>query len=61
MRAIKDAMHDAGVVGLAAARSLAMKGKEVVVLEAADAVGTETSSRNSEVIHSGLCLLLLDP
>lgn len=30
-----------------------MRGKEVVVLEAADAIGTETSSRNSEVIHSG--------
>lgn len=44
----------AGVVGLAIARRLAMDGREVVVLEAADAIGTETSSRNSEVIHAGI-------
>ena len=43
-----------GVVGLAAARALALAGREVVVLEAAGAIGTETSSRNSEVIHAGL-------
>ena len=44
----------AGVVGLACARALALAGREVVVLEAADAIGTETSSRNSEVIHAGI-------
>ncbi|RQH03706.1 NAD(P)/FAD-dependent oxidoreductase [Paraburkholderia dinghuensis] len=44
----------AGVVGLAAARALAAKGREVIVLEAAEAIGTGTSSRNSEVIHAGL-------
>jgi L-2-hydroxyglutarate oxidase LhgO len=44
----------AGVVGLAAARALAMAGREVVLLEAAAAIGTGTSSRNSEVIHAGL-------
>ena len=44
----------AGVVGLAVARQLALAGREVIVLEAADAVGTETSSRNSEVIHAGI-------
>jgi len=44
----------AGVVGLAVARHLAMAGREVIVLEAADAIGTETSSRNSEVIHAGI-------
>lgn len=44
----------AGVVGLAVARKLALQGKEVVVLESADAIGTETSSRNSEVIHAGI-------
>lgn len=44
----------AGVVGLAIARSLARSGREVIVLEAADAFGTETSSRNSEVIHAGI-------
>ena len=44
----------AGVVGLAVARALALSGREVVVLEAADAIGTGTSSRNSEVIHAGI-------
>lgn len=44
----------AGVVGLAVARRLALGGRDVVVLEAADAIGTETSSRNSEVIHAGI-------
>jgi L-2-hydroxyglutarate oxidase LhgO len=44
----------AGVVGLAVARALALQGKEVMVLEAADAIGTGTSSRNSEVIHAGI-------
>jgi L-2-hydroxyglutarate oxidase LhgO len=44
----------AGAVGLAVARALARAGREVVVLEAADAIGTETSSRNSEVVHAGI-------
>ncbi|MCG5242079.1 NAD(P)/FAD-dependent oxidoreductase [Azospirillum doebereinerae] len=44
----------AGVVGLAVARRLAQAGREVIVLEAADAIGTGTSSRNSEVIHAGI-------
>jgi len=44
----------AGVVGLACARELAMAGHEVIVLERADNIGTETSSRNSEVIHAGI-------
>jgi L-2-hydroxyglutarate oxidase LhgO len=44
----------AGVVGLAVARALALAGREVVVLEAADAIGTATSARNSEVVHAGL-------
>ncbi len=44
----------AGVVGLAVARALALAGREVIVLEAADGIGTETSSRNSEVIHAGI-------
>ncbi|MBT2321389.1 NAD(P)/FAD-dependent oxidoreductase [Variovorax paradoxus] len=43
-----------GVVGLAAARALALKGREVIVLEAEGAIGTGTSSRNSEVIHAGI-------
>jgi L-2-hydroxyglutarate oxidase LhgO len=44
----------AGAVGLAVARALALAGREVVVLEAEDAIGTHTSSRNSEVIHAGI-------
>ena len=44
----------AGVVGLAVARALAQDGREVLLLEAAEAIGTETSSRNSEVIHAGI-------
>ena len=48
-----DCAVGAGVVGLAVARALAMAGREVVVLEAAGAIGTGTSSRNSEVIHAG--------
>src|SRR5262245_62331106 len=44
----------AGVAGLAIARALAMSGREVMVLEAADAFGTGTSARNSEVIHAGI-------
>ncbi len=44
----------AGVIGLAAARALAMRGLETIVVDAAGAIGTETSSRNSEVIHAGL-------
>jgi L-2-hydroxyglutarate oxidase LhgO len=44
----------AGVVGLACARALARRGVETVILEANAAIGMETSSRNSEVIHAGL-------
>ena len=44
----------AGVVGLACARALALTGRSVIVLESADSIGSETSSRNSEVIHSGI-------
>lgn len=44
----------AGVVGLAAGRAAAQAGHDVVVAEAANAIGTGTSSRNSEVIHAGL-------
>jgi L-2-hydroxyglutarate oxidase LhgO len=44
----------AGVVGLAIARAAAIAGHEVILAEAADAIGTGTSSRNSEVIHAGL-------
>lgn len=44
----------AGIVGLAVARRLALAGREVVIVEKADRIGSETSSRNSEVIHAGI-------
>lgn len=44
----------AGVVGLAVARSLALAGRDVVVVEKNARIGEETSSRNSEVIHAGI-------
>jgi L-2-hydroxyglutarate oxidase LhgO len=54
MEKVESVVIGAGVVGLAVARALAMAGREVVVLEAEDAIGTHTSSRNSEVIHAGI-------
>lgn len=48
------AVIGAGVVGLAIARALALQGHEVMVLETASLVGSEISSRNSEVIHAGI-------
>ncbi|CAE6076478.1 unnamed protein product [Arabidopsis arenosa] len=44
----------AGVVGLAVARELSRRGREVLILEAASSFGTVTSSRNSEVVHAGI-------
>ncbi|WP_017233650.1 NAD(P)/FAD-dependent oxidoreductase [Pandoraea sp. B-6] len=44
----------AGIVGLAVARAMAMAGREVIILESERAIGTGTSSRNSEVIHGGI-------
>jgi L-2-hydroxyglutarate oxidase LhgO len=44
----------AGVIGLAVARALARAGREVIVVEAEGAIGSGTSSRNSEVIHAGI-------
>jgi len=44
----------AGVVGLAVAARLAPRYPELVVLERRGRHGTETSSRNSEVIHAGM-------
>jgi L-2-hydroxyglutarate oxidase LhgO len=44
----------AGVIGLAIARAIAQSKREVLILEAEDAVGTATSSRNSGIIHAGI-------
>lgn len=44
----------AGVVGLAVARAMALGGRDVWVLEAKSAIGTQTSARNSEVVHAGI-------
>lgn len=44
----------AGVVGLAVARALALRGRAVWVLEREAGIGMGTSSRNSEVIHAGI-------
>ena len=54
METVETAVVGAGAVGLAVARALALSGREVVVLEALETFGTETSSRNSEVIHAGI-------
>jgi L-2-hydroxyglutarate oxidase LhgO len=54
MDAVECVVIGAGAVGLAVARALALQGREVVILEAEDAIGTHTSSRNSEVIHAGI-------
>jgi L-2-hydroxyglutarate oxidase LhgO len=51
---IETVVVGAGVVGLAIARALALGGREVLLLERHDRVGTETSARSSEVIHAGL-------
>ena len=44
----------AGAVGLAVARELQSRGREVVLVEKESRFGTETSARNSEVIHAGI-------
>lgn len=44
----------AGIVGIAIARELSIRGRDVLVLDSAATFGTGTSSRNSEVIHAGI-------
>ena len=43
-----------GAVGLAVARAFAILGRETLILEAHAQFGTQTSSRNSEVVHAGI-------
>jgi L-2-hydroxyglutarate oxidase LhgO len=54
MERVEAVVVGAGVIGLAVARRLALGGVETIVLEKEGAIGTETSSRNSEVIHAGI-------
>jgi L-2-hydroxyglutarate oxidase LhgO len=54
MESVAAAVIGAGVIGLACARALARRGVETVILEAKNTFGSETSARNSEVIHAGL-------
>lgn len=54
MDSIECVVIGAGVVGLAIARELALAGREVLIIEKAEAFGTQTSSRSSEVIHAGI-------
>jgi (S)-2-hydroxyglutarate dehydrogenase len=43
-----------GIVGLATARTLAMRGMRVIVLEREPALGAHQTSHNSGVIHAGI-------
>lgn len=43
-----------GVIGVALARALSLRGRQVTLLEAEPRLGLHTSSRNSEVIHAGI-------
>ncbi|HUI62865.1 MAG TPA: NAD(P)/FAD-dependent oxidoreductase [Steroidobacteraceae bacterium] len=54
MESIDTVVIGAGVVGLAVARAMAQRGHDTLILEAAERFGSETSSRNSEVIHAGI-------
>ncbi len=51
---VENIVIGAGVIGLAIARELAVCGRDVIILERASHFGSETSSRNSEVIHAGI-------
>lgn len=48
------AIIGAGIIGLAIANEIGSKNQEVIVLEKHETFGQESSSRNSEVIHSGI-------
>lgn len=54
METVDTIVVGAGVVGLAIARALTLAGREVIVLESEGHFGSQTSSRNSEVIHAGI-------
>ncbi|MDP1895812.1 MAG: FAD-dependent oxidoreductase, partial [Hydrogenophaga sp.] len=52
MEPVDTVVIGAGVVGLAVARALALRGREVMLLEREGSIGTGVSSRNSEVVHA---------
>eukprot|EP00929_Paragymnodinium_shiwhaense_P099656 TRINITY_DN61436_c0_g1_i1.p1 TRINITY_DN61436_c0_g1~~TRINITY_DN61436_c0_g1_i1.p1 ORF type:complete len:398 (-),score=47.51 TRINITY_DN61436_c0_g1_i1:67-1260(-) len=54
MEKVQTLVVGAGVVGLAVARALSRRGREVFVVECAGVIGNGTSSRNSEVVHAGI-------
>ena len=54
MLRVQSAVVGGGVVGLAIARALAASGREVVIIESTDLIGSGSSSRNSEVVHAGI-------
>lgn len=54
MDEVKITIIGAGVVGLAVAAELSSRYDNIIVLERHDTFGQETSSRNSEVLHSGI-------
>ena len=54
MEQVECIIAGAGVIGLAVARALALAGRECLILEKTDLIGSGTSSRNSEVIHAGI-------
>ncbi|AWF80001.1 FAD-dependent oxidoreductase [Microbulbifer sp. A4B17] len=54
METLDTVVVGAGILGLACAYQLSLTGRNVMVLEQHSAIGTETSARNSEVIHAGL-------
>eukprot|EP00548_Thalassiothrix_antarctica_P000080 CAMPEP_0194140124 /NCGR_PEP_ID=MMETSP0152-20130528/9724_1 /TAXON_ID=1049557 /ORGANISM="Thalassiothrix antarctica, Strain L6-D1" /LENGTH=394 /DNA_ID=CAMNT_0038838257 /DNA_START=12 /DNA_END=1193 /DNA_ORIENTATION=+ len=55
---VHTAIIGAGAIGLSVARALAVSAsfdeKEILVIESQSTIGSETSSRNSEVIHAGI-------
>ena len=42
-----------GIIGIAIAREFALNGIETILIEKNECLGSETSSRNSGVIHAG--------
>jgi L-2-hydroxyglutarate oxidase LhgO len=54
METVDTLVVGAGVIGLACADALARAGREVIVVESEARYGSGVSSRNSEVIHSGI-------